>query len=95
MMKLLSSSERGVQLLNDNLIPLLFHLITNYHPNFNALSFSSHRVLRIIIRDNRLNGVGAVWDENVEAREEINADTTLRLQIALHYAFASAVSQNL
>ena len=88
MMKLLEgSSERGVQLLNDNLIPLLFHLIANYHPNFNALSFSSHRVLRIIIRDNRLNGIDAVWDEKVEAREEINADTTLRLQVALHYAF--------
>ena len=88
MMKLLEGpSETGVQLLNDNLIPLLFHLITNYHPNFNTLSFSAHRVLRTIIRDNRLSGIGAVVGEEVEAREEINGDTTLRLQIALHYAF--------
>eukprot|EP00943_MAST-04B_sp_MAST-4B-sp1_P005265 g5265.t1 len=78
----------NLQVINENLLPLLFHLISNYHPNFNTLCGSAHRIFRIIIRDNRfytMNTSVAV-DESVEVREEINADTTLRLQIALHYA---------
>ena len=79
-----------IQTINENLLPLLFHLITNYHPNFNTLSNSAHRIFRIIIRDNRFFAMGGggngMQNETNEIREEINFDTTLRLQIALHYA---------
>ena len=47
-----------IQTINENLLPLLFHLITNYHPNFNTLSNSAHRIFRIIIRDNRFFAMG-------------------------------------
>ena len=78
----------NLQVVNENVLPLLFHLISNYHPNFNTLCGSSHRIFRIIIRDNRFYAINkSITDnEDVEVREVINVDTALRLQIALHYA---------